>query len=160
MSEKTIKVLGVDPGYDRLGVAIIKKGDNKKLMYSDCLGLSKTESFHNRIRAVGEEIEKIIKKYKPQVVAVEKTFFSKNRKTALAVSEARGVVLYIAAKNKVKIFEYSPQEIKLAVTGYGKSTKDQVASMVRSLVSVDKEIDRDDEYDAIAIALTHIATKN
>lgn len=160
MMEAVIRVLGIDPGYDRLGIAIVERvGGKESILYSSCFEPSKSFTFEKRIRAVGNEVERVIKKYKPVTLAIEKTFFNRNRKTAISVSEARGAILYAAARSELNVCEYSPQEVKLAVTGYGKSDKKQVAKMLHSLIEIEKEIKRDDEYDAIAIALTHCVTQ-
>ena len=154
-----VRVLGVDPGYDRVGVAIVEKTkEGEQLVFSDCITTPTSDSFAERIRAVGESVANIIEKHTPDVLAIEKTFFSKNQKTAIAVSEARGVILYEAARAELSIFEYSPPEVKVAVTGYGNSDKGQIAEMVPKLISIEKKIAFDDEFDAIAVALTHLAT--
>jgi len=154
-----MRVLGIDPGYGRLGIAVVEQLSGKEsLLYSSCLEQAKGVPFDKRLVAIGDELTRVIDKYKPTILAIEKTFFSKNQKTAIAVSEARGVILYIASARELSIQEYTPQEIKVAITGYGKSDKKQVAQMVRSLLALEKDIARDDEYDAIAIGLTCIAT--
>ena len=102
-------------------------------------------------------IDRIIKKFSPDIFAIETLYFSKNQKTALEVSGAKGVLLYKAAKFELPVFEYTPMQVKVAVTGYGKSDKKQVIDMVEKLIKIDKKIAHDDEYDAIAVALTCIA---
>ena len=108
---------------------------------------------------VQSTIEKIIKKYSQDIFAIETLFFSKNRKTALMVSEARGVLLYIANKEGLEIREFSPAEVKIGVTGFGRSTKDQIISMVPKIIRIEKKIRFDDEFDAIAVGITCEATK-
>ena len=155
-----MRVLGIDPGYDRLGLAILERKDGKeKLIHSMCVLTSSKNDFHSRIVEIGESVKKIIKEYKPEEVSIEKTFFNKNKKTAISVSEARGVVVYEAARAKLPVFEYTPPEIKVAVTGYGGSDKKQVEMMVSKLISIKKDIKYDDEYDAIAVGLTHLAIR-
>ncbi|MCX6755818.1 MAG: crossover junction endodeoxyribonuclease RuvC, partial [Candidatus Nomurabacteria bacterium] len=95
--------------------------------------------------------------YKPTALAIEKLFFTTNQKTVMGVAEARGVIVYSAIKHGLKIFEYTPPQIKIAVTGYGKSDKSAVMSMVPKLIKIEKIIKSDDELDAIAIGLTCLA---
>ncbi len=153
-------ILAIDPGYERLGIAVLEKVNKQKetLLYSECFKTSNKFPHHERLTLIGGRIKEIIKKYKPEGLATEKLFFSSNQKTALTVSEARGVILYSASSLKLHVFEYTPIAIKIAVTGYGRSEKRQVISMVRKLIEVKKETNSDDEFDAIAIGLTHFAT--
>ncbi len=146
-----MKILSVDPGYERLGVAVL---EGSYLLFSDCIQTPKEDVFSKRLLHLGTEFRKIIEVHSPTMFAIEKLFFSKNTKTATKVSEVRGMLIYIAESLDVEVFEYAPSEIKLAVTGYGQSDKKQVAMMVRKLITIDKEIKFDDEYDAIAVALT------
>jgi len=154
-----MKILAIDPGFERVGIAIIEKTFLKKdlLLYSNCFKTSSKIPFHERIKKIGLELEKIIKKYKPEALAIEKLYFTTNQKTVMGVSEARGVMIYISSKNGLSIFEYTPPQIKLAVTGYGKASKEMVMSMVPKLINIDLKIDSDDELDAIAIGLTCLA---
>lgn len=150
------RILSVDPGYERLGVAILENG---KLLFSDCIQTPKSDSHSKRLLKIGQELEKIIKEHKPEIFALETLFFSKNQKTALLVSEARGVLMYVAEKNNLEVREFSPAEVKIGVTGYGSSTKKQIMEMVSRIIKIDKEIKFDDEFDAIAVGLTCEATK-
>lgn len=154
-----MKVLAIDPGYERIGLAVLEKDSagNEKLLYSDCFKTSRTLDFSNRLLLIGKEIERVIKKYKPNTLAIEKLYFNSNQKTAMMVSETRGVAVFVAGLHNVTIYEYTPQKIKAAITGYGKGEKKQVTAMVRNLIKIDKEIAYDDEYDAIAIGLTCMA---
>ena len=117
----------------------------------------KNTPIDTRLRTIGDAFIKLIKKHKPNGVAVETIFFNKNTKTAVAVAEARGVVLYIAACSKCPVYEFGPQEIKVAVTGYGKSDKSAVIDMVKRLVPDAPKKALDDEYDAIAVGITCLA---
>jgi crossover junction endodeoxyribonuclease RuvC len=152
------RVLGVDPGFDRVGIAILEK-DN--LLFSTCIETNRKESHAKRLEQIGKTLHSVIKKWDPASLAIESLFFNQNTTNALKVSEARGVILYEAALKGLTIFEYSPQAIKIAVTGYGKADKKQVETMVQKLVkmplnSVQK---LDDELDAIAVGITHLATQ-
>ncbi|MDD5165462.1 MAG: crossover junction endodeoxyribonuclease RuvC [Candidatus Pacebacteria bacterium] len=152
-------ILGIDPGYDRLGIAVIEKPLKGKevLIYSDCFTTSPKDSIYDRLKAIGGEISRIIEIYKPDALAIETLFITKNQKTAMRVSEARGIIIYEGLKKNVLIFEYSPMEIKMAITSDGTSDKERVTRMVQILVTIPKKVALDDEYDAIAVALTHSA---
>ena len=153
-----MRVLSIDPGYERLGIAVIEGAVGKeRVVYSDCVRTDKKFSHGERLKIIGREIEKVIKKYQPEHLAIETLFLETNHKTAMKVSEARGVMLYEASGHKLEIYEYTPLQIKVAVTGYGKSTKDGVIGMVKKLVKIEKKKALDDEYDAIAVGLTHFA---
>jgi crossover junction endodeoxyribonuclease RuvC len=155
-----MKILGIDPGFERLGIAILEKnkGDKKEiLLFSECFKTSAKLAFNERLHLIGEEVKRIIKKYQPEVLSIETLFLTTNQKTVMHVAEARGVVIYEATSSGLKIFEASPPQIKIATTGYGKANKEQVMKMVRILVVVDKNKNSDDELDAIAIALTAFA---
>lgn len=161
-----MKILSIDPGYERVGIAVVEKENNKparaggeKLVYSDCFKTSSELSFLERLQLVGGEVERVIKKYKPKAFAIEKLFFNTNQKTATNVSEVRGALIYIALKNNLKVYEYTPLQIKSAVCGDGHGDKDQVITMVKNLIQIEKEIKHDDEYDAIAIGLTCFASE-
>jgi len=153
-----MKIIAIDPGYERLGIAILEKNSGKEeLVFSECFKTLTTEKHEDRLRLIGEEIGKVIKKYGPEAMGIETLFFKTNAKTAMKVSEARGVILYEAAKNNLKVMEFTPLQIKVAVTGYGKSDKEQVMEMVKRLIKIARPIKYDDEYDAIAVGLTLFA---
>lgn len=153
------RIIGIDPGYDRLGIAVVEKPVKGKetVIYSDCYKTSAKDSIYERFGAIGAEISRVVKLYKPDAMAIETLFISKNQKTAMRVSEARGVILYEAICNGVPVHEYTPMQIKVAVTSDGNSDKERVIKMVRLLVSLTDKKMIDDEYDAIAVALTHCA---
>ncbi|MDO8589900.1 MAG: crossover junction endodeoxyribonuclease RuvC [bacterium] len=150
-------VLGVDPGFDRIGIAVL---DKNKVLFSDCTETNRKLSHAERLLEIGTVIGSIIKKWKPECLAIESLFFNQNTTNALKVSEARGVIIYEAARARLKIYEYSPQAIKIAVTGYGKADKIQMANMVKKLVSLPKKSSKrlDDEVDAIALGITHLVS--
>lgn len=153
-----MKVLAVDPGYDRLGVAVIEKKNNQEiLIFSDCVETDKQDSLDKRIHVAGKVFSQLLKKYKPDAVGIETLFFNKNQKTAIGVAQIRGVILYLAHEAGAKILEFGPQEIKVAITGYGKSDKKSVIDMVKRLVENTPEKALDDEYDAIAVGVTTLA---
>jgi crossover junction endodeoxyribonuclease RuvC len=154
-----MKVIAIDPGYERMGVAIIEKISGKEvLLFSECFKTSPKIPHEERLKLIGQEIEILIKKYKPEAMAIETLFFKNNQKTAMHVSEARGVMLYVASVADIPVKEFSPMAIKIAVTGYGSSEKGQVTEMVKKLIKINTDIKYDDEYDAIAVGLTYFAS--
>lgn len=154
-----LRILGIDPGYDRLGIAVIEKPTKGKetVLYSSCLQTSSKEDIYSRFKKVGMEVDRVFNEYKPDVLAIENLFITKNQKTAMRVSEIRGIIMHEAIKRDIPIFEYTPMEIKVAVTGDGSSDKSRIIKMVDLLVAMTKKKRVDDEYDAIAVALTHAA---
>lgn len=153
-------ILGIDPGYERIGIAVLEKnpGDRKeKLLYSTCFKTSASLSFPERLLLIGQEVGTTIKKWQPKILAIEKLYFENNAKTAMGVSEARGTIIYIASLNGLTISEYTPLQIKSAVAGHGRAEKREVHSMVKKLITLPENIRQDDEIDAIAIGLTGFA---
>ncbi len=154
-------ILGIDPGYERLGIAVLEKnpGDRKEsLLYSNCFKTNSKLPFPERLLLIGQEVESVIKKWKPKMLAIEKLYFENNAKTAMGVSEARGTIIYVASSNGLAISEYTPLQIKSAVAGHGRAEKKDVHSMVKKLITLPENIKQDDEIDAIAIGLTGFAT--
>ena len=156
-----MKILSIDPGYDRCGVAVLEKGEGGKesLVFSDCIKTNNKDDFSKRLFQIGKRLEEIIEEYSPSVVAVEKLFFNTNQKTAMNVSQVRGMIIYVGEKSGLNVLEYTPLQIKIAITGYGRSDKSQVTKMVPNLIKVEKEIKLDDEWDAIAVGLTCFASE-
>lgn len=170
-----MKILGIDPGFERLGIAVLEKntGDKREnVIFSECFKTSAKLEFADRLKLIGEQVQSVIKKYEPEVLAIETLFLTTNQKTVMHVAEARGVVIYEAIKADLKIFEASPPQIKIATTGYGKADKEQVMRMVKMLVGFKEKNPvrsregsqrpstsngTDDEMDAVAIAITGFA---
>ena len=148
-------ILGIDPGIADTGYGIIKKEGNGKLT---CLayGSIKTKAgtdLAERLDLLNRELNKIIKKHRPEIMAVEELFFCKNVKTALVVGHARGVTLLSARQNKIDVTEFTPLQVKQAVSTYGRAEKAQVQKMVKLLLNL-KEIPKpDDAADALAVAI-------
>ena len=154
-----MKVLAFDPGYERLGVAVIEKKNGKEiLLHSECVRTSAKSDFSIRLKELGAAAEALIKKWKPDAVALEDLFFEKNAKTAMQVAEVRGALIYIAAARGIKIYSYTPGEVKVAVTGYGGSDKRAIAAMVPKLLRLSEGKRLDDELDAIAVGITCLAS--
>ncbi len=147
-----MKVLGIDPGIAILGVSIIEDG---RAIFYDSIETDKDLKKEQRLLKIYKDLKSIIKKHSPQHIAVEKLYFNKNVTTAMIVSEARGVVLLLAAEFNLKLFEYTPLQIKQSICAYGKATKKDVEFMVQKLLNIEKMPKRDDVVDALAIALTH-----
>jgi crossover junction endodeoxyribonuclease RuvC len=154
-----MRILGIDPGVERVGIAVIEKihGGKEMLVYSDCFKTSSKLPHAERLTLIGKEIANVIETHSPEVVAIEKLYFETNVTTAMHVAEARGVILYEAARALLAIYEYTPLEIKVAVTGYGKSDKKAILHMVPKLIRLPEKRMIDDEIDAIAAALTCFA---
>ena len=151
-----MQILGIDPGYAIVGYGIIeyKNGFFRPINYGAVLTKA-NDNFCNRLKVIYSEISEIIKKYSPEVSAIEKLYFQNNHKTAIDVAQARGVTLLALKQNNIPIFEYTPLQVKTTVTGYGKAQKKQVMMMTQRLLKL-KEIPKpDDAADALAIAICH-----
>ena len=153
-----MKVLAIDPGYDRIGIAVLENSAGGEILhYSSCFETDKKAAFSDRLYALGVFVEKLLQEHTPDAVAIETLFFNKNIKTAIGVAQARGILLYLAKKSHCQVYEFGPQEIKIATTGYGKSDKSAIIAMVKRLVKNVPENALDDEYDAIAVGITCLA---
>jgi crossover junction endodeoxyribonuclease RuvC len=155
-----MKIIAIDPGFERLGVAILEKNNatgQEVLLYSTCIQTNKKLAFSERLYQLGTEVERLITEYEPSNLAIEELFFTTNQKTVMKVSEVRGMLIYTARKMGLGIYEYTPLQIKTAITGYGRADKAQIAAMVYKLIAISDEKKLDDELDAIACGLTHFA---
>lgn len=152
-------ILGIDPGYATVGFGVITAecGRIKPVAYG-VVETPKTARFPDRLKYIGNEVAALIQKYKPDAIAVEELFFQDNRKTAIMVAEARGVVLYVAEQSGTSLFEYTPLQIKQALTGYGRAEKCQIQQMVKVMLCLEKIPKPDDAADALAVAVTHSQT--
>lgn len=156
MENEELIILGIDPGTATTGWAILsqKKGNLDPLGY----GHISTEKFFSddtRILELSQDLKKIIQQYKPQEAAIESLFFFKNKKTVISVAQARGAILLTLRQNNVKVFGYTPLQIKQALTGYGRAEKKQMQEMVKNILKLKTIPQPDDTADAIAIALCH-----
>ncbi len=152
-------ILGIDPGTATTGYGLIKicNKDYTCLDYG-VIETSPQNKQEDRLKIINDEINVIIKKYQPNVLAIESLFFFKNSKTAIPVSQARGVVLMAAAQKKIPVYEFTPLQAKMAIVGYGRADKKQVQEMVKRILNL-KEIPKpDDASDALAIAICYTAT--
>jgi len=156
-----MRIISIDPGYERLGIAVIDKISGKEeLLYSDCIKTPKENSHADRTLELGLVLENLIKKYSPTIFVFESLFFNSNQKTAIGVSKTLGALIYVAKKEGLEVFEFTPPQIKLAVTGNGRSSKDGVIKMIPLLIKIPEKKMLDDEYDAIACGLTLFANYN
>ena len=154
-----MRVLAFDPGYERLGVAVLEKQNGKEiLLHSECIRTSAKSDFSTRLKELGKAAETLIKKWKPDAVALEEVFFEKNAKTAMQIAEVRGALMYIAASKNLMVYHYTPGEVKIAITGYGRSDKSAIAAMVPKLIALPVRRRLDDELDAIAVGITCLAS--
>ncbi|HEY4521836.1 MAG TPA: crossover junction endodeoxyribonuclease RuvC [Candidatus Paceibacterota bacterium] len=148
-------ILGIDPGIERLGWGIIKKnGGEIERIDSGVKKTLKTQKQSERLFEIQCFLDDLIKKEKPNMMSTEKLFFSKNVKTALSISETRGVILATAQKHSLPIVEFTPLQVKTAVCGYGKASKEDVARMLKLSIKLPQKTLLDDETDALAIAIT------
>jgi crossover junction endodeoxyribonuclease RuvC len=148
-------ILGIDPGFGRIGFGVISQVSRNAWSCVDygCIETSAKLSFADRLLEIDRHISGLIKKYKPTRIAVEKLFFFRNVTTAIDVGHARGIILLSAAKSKLSIDEFTPLQIKQAITGYGKAEKPQMQKMVAVILNIKEKIKSDDAADALAVAL-------
>ena len=151
-----MRILGIDPGYAIVGFGVIDyDGYNYKVIDYGVIESSKDKFMPVRMAIVYDGISSLIEKYKPDAMAIEELFFFKNQKTIVPVAEARGVILLAGIKNNANIFEYTPLQIKQALTGNGRAEKKQIQFMVTSILGLKSIPKPDDAADALAVAITH-----
>ncbi len=149
-----MKIIGIDPGYDRSGIAVIEHDKGKdELIFSCLVQTNKKDDMPVRLASLATEIETIILEHQPDFLVMEQLFMSKNVTTVIGVAEARGVILAACGRHHIPAREVGPMQVKLAITGYGKAEKSAVETMVSKLVTLPDRKMIDDEVDAIAIAL-------
>jgi crossover junction endodeoxyribonuclease RuvC len=153
-------ILGVDPGTATTGYGLIEKeGQKYTLIHFGCILTPAKTPLHDRLDTIYEALSAIIDEHNPDHMAVEELFFAANAKTAIAVGQARGVILLAGKKKGLSVFEYTPLEVKMALTGYGRADKNQIQQMVKTLLSLEAIPKPDDAADALAIAICHAQTK-
>ena len=158
MSRREPVILGMDPGTALLGFGVIA-GDTEPQLID--VGVIETDSkapMPERLKILHAETTRLIETFQPDVLAIEQLFFARNVTTAIAVGQARGVVLLAAAQAGVEVAEYTPSEVKFAISGYGKASKPQMQEMVRIILNLEYAPQPDDAADALAIALCHAQT--
>jgi crossover junction endodeoxyribonuclease RuvC len=155
-------IIGIDPGTATTGFGVLRKVNNDiEVLDYGCIETLPTMKAGERLEIINTELSKIIAKHNPEILAVESIYFFKNLKTAMPVSQAKGVVLFTAQKCKIPVFEYTPLQMKMAITGYGKAEKKQVQKMIKEILKLEekpKEKDKrkDDATDALGIALCYV----
>ncbi len=155
-----MKILGIDPGTATTGWAILEEELGKiRSLSHGCICTPKEKSTAQRLKEVSDDLKRIVKKYKPEEAAVEDIFFFKNLKTAVKVSQSRGAILLTLEELKVKIFEYTPLQVKQALTGYGRAEKKQIQIMAKNFLNLKSTPKPDDVADALAIGICHINSR-
>lgn len=161
-----MRILGIDPGLGRCGFGLIETSSRAGARALDFGVVTTTVDLDlpSRLLELYDSVAEVFEETKPEIVAIEKLFFAKNITTGIAVAEARGIVLLVAAQNKLPVYEYTPNEIKKSLTGYGAATKTQISEMVRVHLGLEKKPKPDDAADALAAAITcsftYLAGKN
>ncbi len=151
-----MRILGIDPGIGRTGWGIIEVQGSKLIVQSyGCIETTAGMEMEQRLLSLFEQLTQIIKTEKPDALGIEDLFFNTNAKTALIVGQARGVVLLLAAQHNLSLGVYTPLQVKIAVTGYGRAEKGQVGQMVKTILKLNQIPKPDDTADALAIAITH-----
>ena len=154
-------ILGIDPGSVIVGYAIIRKNKIQDLEIIDfgCIITDKFATTGERLQKIHKEITKMIEKYKPEIMSIEKLFFFKNLKTVMPVSQTKGVILLAAEQNKIQVYEFTPLQMKMAIAGYGRAEKKQVQKMIEKTVDLNNfdltknNRKKDDAYDALGMAI-------
>jgi crossover junction endodeoxyribonuclease RuvC len=153
-------VLGIDPGYDRCGWAVVQKnGRSLTAIGYGCIQTSKTQSKLERMGAIWDELTAVLAKVPIDIIAMESLIFARNVSTALPVSEVRGLVIALAWQRQLQVAEYPPSTIKVTITGYGQADKEQVYTMLEKQIKLEKKPKLDDTGDALAVAVTHLVTQ-
>lgn len=149
-----MRVLGIDPGYARCGFGLVdSQGSRLRTVDYGVFETSAGTPFEERLLYIADGVDALVKRFKPDVMAVEELFFARNTTTAMGTAQARGVIMLSAARHEIPIFEYKPAQVKLAVTGYGRADKKQVQEMVKTLLNLRQIPNLDDAADALAVAI-------
>lgn len=155
-----MNVLGIDPGLASIGWAVLEHDKEFKLLECGCFKTKKGTDFSSRLAIIFEEIKKLAEKYSLEVLAVEGLYFAKNVKTAIGVSQCLGVIKLAGEKLGLKVVEYTPLNVKMTITGYGRAEKGQVEFMVKQTLKIKEKISPSHAADAVAVALTHCFTNS
>ncbi|MDD2913413.1 MAG: crossover junction endodeoxyribonuclease RuvC [Candidatus Pacebacteria bacterium] len=155
-------VIGIDPGTAITGYGIIEKnkGNETNVLGYGCITTSSALLPGERLKIINSDLDSLILKHKPDFIAVESLYFFKNLKTAMPVSQAKGVILLTAAKRKIPVLEFTPLEVKMTVAGYGRAEKKQVQKMIQNFLKLKEFPKQDDAADALGVALCGILKKN
>ncbi len=151
-----MRILGIDPGIAIVGYGVVdKEGNSYKTIGYDAVTTRAHTPLPERLEKVYQEVDEIIKTYKPDAMSIEELFFNNNAKTALTVGQARGVIILAAVQNNLPVYEYTPLQVKQALTGYGRASKTQIQQMMKSMLGLNEIPKPDDVADALAIAVCH-----
>lgn len=151
-----MRILGIDPGIAIVGYGVVdKEGNSYKTIAYDAVTTRAHTPLPERLEKVYQGIDEIIKIYKPDAMSIEELFFNNNAKTALTVGQARGVIILAAVQNNLPVYEYTPLQVKQALTGYGRASKGQIQQMMKSMLGLTEIPKPDDVADALAIAVCH-----
>ncbi len=152
-------ILGIDPGYAIVGFGVLEyKAGRFRVIDYGAITTDAGTPFNRRLEIIYDGLCEIIGKYRPDAMSVEKVFYNNNAKTVIDVSQARGVIMLAAQKNRVAVYEYTPLQVKQSVVGYGRADKKQVQEMTRRILNLEKVPKPDDTADAIAMAICHAHT--
>lgn len=156
-----MKIVGIDPGFAIVGYGSIEySGGHFKVGGFGAVTTDSKMDFNHRLKIIYDDMCSILDKYQPDEVAIEKLYFNTNQKTAIDVAQARGVIILACINRNIPVFEYTPLQVKIAITGYGRATKNQIQEMTRNLLRLSRIIKPDDTADAVAIAITHAYSVN
>lgn len=151
-----MRILGIDPGIAIVGYGVVdKEGNRYKTIAYDAVTTKAHTPLEDRLEKVYNGVCEIIKEYKPDAMSIEELFFNNNAKTALTVGQARGVIILAAVQNHIPVYEYTPLQVKQALTGYGRASKTQIQQMMKSMLGLTEVPKPDDVADALAIAVCH-----
>lgn len=151
-----MKILGIDPGYAIVGYGVVlQEGTHYRSLEHGAITTQAGQDFNRRLAVIYDGVSCVLAKHKPDALSIEKLFFNNNQKTAIGVAEARGVILLAAVKAGVPIFEYTPLQVKTAVTGYGRAQKPQMMEVTRRMLCLKEVPKPDDTADALAMAICH-----
>lgn len=149
-------ILGIDPGTASTGYGVVKKTRVLKCLDYNVIRTKPSSNPGERLRQINNKLAKVIKEHRPDVLAIEKVYFFKNLKTAMPVSEAKGAILLTAAKKRLPVWEFTPLQVKLAVTGDGRADKKEVQKQIKKLLKLKETPKPDDAADALAVAMTYL----
>ncbi len=158
MDDGIKRILGIDPGLETTGVSILDiEGNKYNPVYCSCIITERGKPICERLKVIYEKINQVINKYQPGCMAIEEIFFNVNTKTALSVGHARGVLILSGSINSLKVYEYTPLQIKQAVVGYGRATKKQIKYMLKNILGVEDGFfpKKDDAWDVMAVSICH-----
>lgn len=154
-----MRILGIDPGFGIIGFGVIDKSNSGlEVVDYGVITTPKEMPFNERLKVIYDSMNALLDRYKPDEVSIEELYFNKNITTGIKVAEARGIILLTFQQHKLPIFEYTPQDIKMALTGQGRATKHQMQFMVKTILRLTKIPRPDDAADAVAVALCHSQT--